>query len=70
MHIAVALLRLSEGLDYENAEEDQESQKKNPSAKIPSNQSFTQLSQGKIYKIILLSKLNKCLTCKFFSFSK
>ncbi|KAJ8688514.1 hypothetical protein QAD02_024309 [Eretmocerus hayati] len=45
MHMAVALLRMSEGLDYDNAEEDsQELSKK--SSKIRPNQSFSQLSQA------------------------
>lgn len=43
MHIAVALLRISEGLDCSIG--DAEEQKKNIQT-IPGNQSFSQLSQG------------------------
>lgn len=46
MHIAVALLRISEGLDYSAVMGDVDDQKKNAPASIPGNQSFSQLSQG------------------------
>ena len=46
MHIAVALLRISEGLDYSAVMGDVDDQKKNAPASIPGNQSFSQLSQA------------------------
>lgn len=46
MHIAVAILRISEGLDYGTAVEEAEEQKKLLSPSIRGNQSFSQLSQG------------------------
>ncbi|XP_076640568.1 sodium chloride cotransporter 69 isoform X2 [Colletes latitarsis] len=46
MHIAVALLRISEGLDYSAVIGDIEEQKKNMPISLPGNQSFSQLSQG------------------------
>ena len=47
MHVAVALLRVSEGLDYGTAiEEVQELNKNKSQNAIPTNQSFSQLSQG------------------------
>lgn len=45
MHIAVALLRISEGLDCSTVVGDAEEQKKNVQT-IPGNQSFSQLSQA------------------------
>lgn len=52
MHVAVALLRVSEGLDYGTAvEEIQELKKKQSHAGLPPNQSFSQLSTGKNIKI-------------------
>ncbi|KOC64235.1 Bumetanide-sensitive sodium-(potassium)-chloride cotransporter [Habropoda laboriosa] len=45
MHIAVALLRISEGLDCSTVIGDAEEQKKNAQT-IPGNQSFSQLSQA------------------------
>ncbi|KOX69963.1 Bumetanide-sensitive sodium-(potassium)-chloride cotransporter [Melipona quadrifasciata] len=45
MHIAVALLRISEGLDCSTIVGDAEEQKKNAQT-IPGNQSFSQLSQA------------------------
>lgn len=45
MHIAVALLRLQEGLDC-SAVGDVEDQKRLMPTSIPGNQSFSQLSQG------------------------
>lgn len=45
MHIAVALLRISEGLDCSMIVGDVDEQKKNAQT-IPGNQSFSQLSQG------------------------
>ncbi|KAK9298693.1 hypothetical protein QLX08_008060 [Tetragonisca angustula] len=45
MHIAVALLRISEGLDCSTVVGDAEEQKKNTQT-IPGNQSFSQLSQA------------------------
>lgn len=45
MHIAVALLRISEGLDCSTVVGDAEEEKKNAQT-IPGNQSFSQLSQG------------------------
>ncbi|CAD1473390.1 unnamed protein product, partial [Heterotrigona itama] len=45
MHIAVALLRISEGLDCSTVVGDAEEQKKNAQT-IPGNQSFSQLSQA------------------------
>lgn len=47
MHIAVALLRMSEGLDYEYCDEENQDSQKKPTARLPPNQSFSQLSQGK-----------------------
>lgn len=46
MHIAVALLRLSEGLDQSAIVGDVEDQKQKMT--IPGNQSFSQLSQGTV----------------------
>ncbi|XP_076640567.1 sodium chloride cotransporter 69 isoform X1 [Colletes latitarsis] len=46
MHIAVALLRISEGLDYSAVIGDIEEQKKNMPISLPGNQSFSQLSQA------------------------
>ncbi|XP_076232956.1 sodium chloride cotransporter 69 isoform X2 [Calliopsis andreniformis] len=46
MHIAVALLRISEGLDHSAVMGDVDDQKKNTAATIPGNQSFSQLSQA------------------------
>ena len=55
MHIAVALLRISEGLDCSTVVGDAEEQKKNTQT-IPGNQSFSQLSQGlKEYLKIMFS---------------
>ena len=45
MHIAVALLRIPEGLDYDNMDEETQDPQKKP--RLPPNQSFSQLSQGK-----------------------
>lgn len=44
MHLAVALLRLSESFDYDNTEDEIVESKK--TTKIPANQSFSQLSQA------------------------
>lgn len=59
MHIAVALLRISEGLDCSTVVGDAEEQKKNAQT-IPGNQSFSQLSQGlkKYLKIMFSRTLN------------
>ncbi|KZC10308.1 Bumetanide-sensitive sodium-(potassium)-chloride cotransporter [Dufourea novaeangliae] len=46
MHTALALLRISEGLDHGIAIGDVEEQKKNLPSSIPGNQSFSQLSQA------------------------
>ncbi|OXU28442.1 hypothetical protein TSAR_008414 [Trichomalopsis sarcophagae] len=46
MHIAVALLRMSEGLDYEFCDEENQDLQKKPTARLPPNQSFSQLSQA------------------------
>ncbi|KAG7208571.1 hypothetical protein KM043_014784 [Ampulex compressa] len=46
MHVAVALLRISEGLDCSAVIGDSEDQKKPPTTSIPANQSFSQLSQA------------------------
>ncbi|KAH0951482.1 hypothetical protein HN011_002827 [Eciton burchellii] len=46
MHIAVALLRLQEGLDCNTIAGDVEDQKKLAPTSIPGNQSFSQLSQA------------------------
>lgn len=46
MHVAVALLRVSEGLDYSAVIGDIEEQKKIAPTSIPGNQSFSQLSQA------------------------
>ena len=46
MHIAVALLRLSEGLDCSTTIGDNDEQKRNTSTTLPGNQSFSQLSQA------------------------
>lgn len=46
MHIAVALLRIQEGLDSSGVITEVEEQKRFVPAVIPANQSFSQLSQG------------------------
>ncbi|XP_076393216.1 sodium chloride cotransporter 69 [Megachile rotundata] len=46
MHIAVALLRISEGLDCSATIGDNDEQKKNIPSTLPGNQSFSQLSQA------------------------
>ncbi|XP_024941406.1 bumetanide-sensitive sodium-(potassium)-chloride cotransporter isoform X2 [Cephus cinctus] len=46
MHIAVALLRVSEGLDYGVAMGEAEDQRKISASALPANQSFSQLSQA------------------------
>nr|XP_034182937.1 bumetanide-sensitive sodium-(potassium)-chloride cotransporter [Osmia lignaria]XP_034182938.1 bumetanide-sensitive sodium-(potassium)-chloride cotransporter [Osmia lignaria]XP_034182940.1 bumetanide-sensitive sodium-(potassium)-chloride cotransporter [Osmia lignaria] len=46
MHIAVALLRLTEGLDCSATIGDNDEQKRNTSTTLPGNQSFSQLSQA------------------------
>lgn len=46
MHIAVALLRISEGLDYSAVIGDFEEHKKSVPISLPGNQSFSQLSQA------------------------
>jgi len=54
MHIAVALLRLQEGLDCNTTVGDVEDQKRLAPTSIPGNQSFSQLSQGFSKKSIFL----------------
>ena len=46
MHVAVALLRLSEGLDHSAILGDVEDPKRTATSTIRGNQSFSQLSQG------------------------
>lgn len=46
MHIAVALLRLQEGLDCSAIVGDVEDHRRLAPTSIPGNQSFSQLSQG------------------------
>lgn len=46
MHIAVALLRIQEGLDSSGVITEVEEQKRFVPTVIPANQSFSQLSQG------------------------
>lgn len=67
MHIAVALLRISEGLDCSIG--DVEEQKKSVQT-IPGNQSFSQLSQGLQYLIqYLILKIFFINIEFFFTFS-
>lgn len=54
MHIAVALLRIQEGLDSSMIIGDIEDSKKLAPTSIPGNQSFSQLSQGKSRKCFLV----------------
>lgn len=49
MHIAVALLRVSEGLDFSAVMEDVEEHRRTILPTIRGNQSFSQLSQGDIF---------------------
>jgi hypothetical protein len=66
MHIAVALLRMSDGLNYEIIEEDAQDLHKKTN-RLPANQSFSQLSQGTLanaFKLKLISEINiECAIC-------
>ena len=53
MHIAVALLRVSEGLDFSAVMEDVEEYRRTILPTLRGNQSFSQLSQGKGNILIL-----------------
>lgn len=62
MHIAVGLLRMTEGLDYENVDDDGQDLQKKTTTKIRPNQSFSQLSQGRLFNYFSIHDLIRVLS--------